>query len=655
MMSNILGFGKNNLLGRGVQSLTDALSSNPSNVPPGLCNISNSCYQNSVIQGLASLPVLREYLHSVIDAPVDPGAETTGHALYEMLKRLNDPANNGHNYWVSGKLKSMSTFSQQDAQEYFSKILDELDKEAQRNSSRHREKLASWLSAARSLNETPVATQGDVKVTDDEPLNSPVSRSPLDGLIAQRVGCTACGYSEGLSLITFNCLTVSLGKFNSYDIRDCLDEYTKLEYIDGVECAKCTLLKIRKTLQPLASAQPGSAFEARLKSVTEVIENDDLDDNTLTKTLNIAKKNWVQSSKSKQIVIARAPRALVLHVNRSIFDETTGAQYKNTAHISYPAVLNLGDWCLGQGVQGKDSSGSAAATEIWPRDPNQSMLSRNSVDSENDTPLQYRLRAAVTHFGSHSNGHYICYRPHARTTASDIAGEASKEEGDEQWWRFSDDTVYAVPEEQAHQGNIFMLFYERIDEFAAVSQRAPDAVSSTIDVTEDVPLPPSITSTADNSIVDEAITVALPKDDEDPLDSLAPSLAQPLPSPRDIETLLPDAPTSEVVSISSTTTTAVDLPTTLSATDPSTPTTLAQPTKPEPQHSNQHQDQHPTSNATTPLPPPTPASASASASTPSTRSAPSPISLPPHLMRTAGTSVVRRQGSRQSMMLVPAT
>ena len=156
-----------------------------------------------------------------------------------------------------------------------------------------------------------------------------VPSNPLEGRLAQRVGCTSCGYSEGLTLIPFNCITVSLGKSYSYDVRECLDEYTTLEFIDGVECAKCTLLKLERTLSPLIAAKPESPLKARLDAVQEALGKEDFEDKTLLKTLNVPKKNWVQSTKSKQAVVARAPQSLVLHINRSSFNEYTGMPFNS--------------------------------------------------------------------------------------------------------------------------------------------------------------------------------------------------------------------------------------------------------------------------------------------------------------------------------------
>lgn len=529
MLSRTFGLNGTSLLQKGVRGVAGALSKVSSDVPPGLGNWDNSCYQNSVIQGLASLPSLRTYLSETTAEYPNLGVETTNGALADMLTKLNDPKNHGQNFWIRGKLKSMSTFQQQDAQEYYSKILDALDNEVKKEATKRRPS-ESWKDAtkvvAEGLEKGPEDAISSSTEDQDSESTSPkpkVKPNPLDGLLAQRVGCIKCGYVEGLSLIPFNCVTVSLGRNNAYDIGECLDEYTSLEHIEGVECAKCTLLKNKATLAPLAERAP--AFAERLQAVEEALENDNFDDKTLVKKFNILKKNWTQSTKSRQAVIARPPKSLVLHVNRSIFDEMTGAMYKNTASVAYPKVLDLGNWCLGSDAEG----------EAWPRDPTKSMLLSHAQSSE-ESPYQYRLRAAVTHYGSHGNGHYVCYRPHAYKPATDT--ENKEEKKGEQWWRFSDDSVYAITESQAHQSNIFMLFYERIDESTPLIDEPEVAIPETTASEENVPLPSVETESELPATDGTADTVPLPAEDEDASDErstepIAVSEPSAVPTPMD--------------------------------------------------------------------------------------------------------------------------
>ncbi|KAG9191270.1 ubiquitin carboxyl-terminal hydrolase 1 [Alternaria panax] len=651
MFGSLFGTTPGNLLQKGVRGVANAFSKGPSDVPPGLGNISNSCYQNSVIQGLASLPSLRDHLSKTTSENPALTPDSTNGALFDIITQLNDPDNKGQHFWIKGKLKSMSTFEQQDAQEYYSKILDALDEEVKKTASSKRRSSVSWLEVTKSLSNS---TDPDEKLQDgtDKSGTSPqIPSNPLEGRLAQRVGCTSCGYSEGLTLIPFNCITVSLGKNYSYDVRECLDEYTTLEYIDGVECAKCTLLKLQRTLSPLVAGKPESPLKARLDAVQEALEKEDFEDKTLLKTLNVPKKNWVQSTKSKQAVVARAPQSLVLHVNRSSFNEYTGMPFKNTAGVSYPTVLDLGNWCLGGIPHG--SQQAAASEEEWPKDPRQSMLARD--EPMTDSPFQYRLRAAVTHYGSHGNGHYVCYRSHPKTapkptspeddddassTGDEVAEDVAVQEPEEgtstqqseQWWRFSDDSVYPVSEEEAHQGNVFMLFYERINEEAALPSHTMTEITP---VVEEAPLPPADVMTELLAALDEQATaIALPDDNDDDLLDLIPPQSNPVSQPATLDTTPAQQPAEEPVP---------DSPTIGILTEPITQDTETEASDAESEDAPSTQlTSDNESEADVPTPP---------------KTTPTLQNVSPNLMRTAGNASSRGQqgNGRQSLPLVSAT
>jgi ubiquitin carboxyl-terminal hydrolase 1 len=201
----------------------------------------------------------------------------------------------------------------------------------------------------------------------------------------------------------------------------------------------------------------------------------------------------------------------------------------------------------------------------------------------------------------------------------------------EQWWRFSDDTVYAIQEEQAHQGNVFMLFYERLDEPTSPQVPEADAASEMIPVTCNAPLPPESIpggSLADN---EAAAAVPLPDDGDEIFDLIPPKLA-----------VAEHSATSEMKE--STPVTAIAHSTAPHEVIQGTPTgAIVQDTE-------------------------TDMSEAESEDTPSTQLASdfevehiSPptskpfIHMPPHLMRTAGNAAVREQETRQSLPMVSAT
>ena len=470
---------------RTIPSVGSVFKARPRSSLPGLGNWDNSCYQNSVLQGLAALESLPAFLRS--NAAGKPGP--TQKALNEMIARLNDPANVGKTFWTPAELKSMSSWQQQDAQEYFSKISDELEKDTSKAAKKRPNSpgLESFLHVTRTVTRSnspekasppqtsTLTSSGDKTHTQQLPeeVASLIIRNPLEGLLAQRVGCQLCGYVEGLSLVPFNCLTVPLGRQWMYDVRSCLDEYTALEPINGVECAKCTLRQAKQQLEQLLSklhpdtgeckAAPDEAAQAlqfslrnRLDMVTQAMDDEDFSDHVLKKC-QIPSNMRVSTTKTRQAVIARNPKSLVVHVNRSNFDELTGVQSKNSATVRFPQHLDLTPWCLGRDPTSDDKDDGR---ETWNVDPSQSMLSVEDGIEKLDSGKMYELRAVITHYGRHENGHYICYR---RSPYSSKIDDCKDVEGATPWWRLSDDDVTEVEEDTVlAQGGVFMLFYEQM-------------------------------------------------------------------------------------------------------------------------------------------------------------------------------------------------
>lgn len=461
------------------------LGNNKDAIPSGLGNWDNSCYQNSIIQGLASLGALSTFLGRNIDTLGDKASLTTHQALKGILDLLNTTSNHGHKLWIPSELKSMSSWQQQDAQEYFSKLVDQIDIEIQQASRGQTRNMGLKMAGQEESILRDISSHAS-SIDENGTLGSLIEkasfRNPLEGLLAQRVGCMKCGWTEGLSLIPFNCLTVPLGGKFEYDVRECLDQYMTLEPIEGVECAKCTLLRAQEQLINLlgglvegdgladnfgSTGLPDAvktSAQARLQAVKEALDEDDFAEKTVASKCHIPSKSRVSTTKSRQAVVARAPQCLVIHINRSLFDEMTGMLKKNYATVKFPKIIDLNDWCLGTHVT--ESSGDAL--EQWVTNPSETMLPRPG-ESVHIPSRQFELRAIITHYGRHENGHYICYRKYPTAIfPAPVPDEVLQAEGDkekpERWYRLSDDDVQMVSE--AHvmsQGGVFMLFYEAIE------------------------------------------------------------------------------------------------------------------------------------------------------------------------------------------------
>ncbi|ATY62791.1 ubiquitin C-terminal [Cordyceps militaris] len=445
--------------------------------PPGLGNIDNSCYQNSILQGLSSLDSMPEFLSTCLEnLDTEQSNSSVAQTLKTLIFDLNDLENNGQTLWTPRVLKSMSTWTQQDAQEYYSKILDDIERG-----------VTAAVQERRPLHglesDTPVkddATPSEHSDDSGYQSASPDSRlsemklvrNPLEGLLAQRVACIRCGHSDGISMIPFNCLTLSLGlEKHQHDLYERLDAYTKVEAIEGVECPKCTLLKTQDLLTNLLNKMKEKNMpEAqladpvrRLEAVNLALEEDDFDEKTLHGACKISPKSKVTTTKTKQIVIGRPPQSLVVHMNRSVFDPATFDMIKNSAPVQFPMTLDLGPWCLGSSGA---KSGGVDDEELWPTGSMSSLIAGDSSRSRLSGPI-YELRAAVTHYGRHENGHYICYRKYPRSAPSSPSPSEAAEAVEEE--RPEGSTV-PVAEEMAS---------ELLSEPQAAARQSDDSTKST--------------------------------------------------------------------------------------------------------------------------------------------------------------------------------
>ena len=420
--------------------------------PPGLGNWDNSCYQNSVLQGFASLPAFFEYMEQSLkscDRYDIPAA--THRALVAFLEQLADSSGRTSVMWTPRVLKSMDSWQQQDAQEYFSRVLEAVEKEARQYATRMRRSSTAGLeclstlqkafdktldktfekmfdkafdrafdkacdkvfdkTSNKTLEKTFKKRETTTTSADDEQTSRLSGRSgdpvcpspilsqrhlqnPIEGMTAQCLLCKTCGFTEGLALTQFNCLTLNLGLQGETDIENLLEEYTAPEEIEGVECDNCTKLEQAKMEHSNARLIDSEAT----KPIEEPNE----------------KRKPVLRTKAKQVTVGRLPKDLVLHINRSIFDNY-GSQLKNTAPVRFPAKLDfLSRWCA-------------------------------PLDIEDDSiEAVYELKCAVTHYGSHHDGHYIAL------------GKRAKD-----WYTFNDERVTKISEgEVLARGNAFMLFYE---------------------------------------------------------------------------------------------------------------------------------------------------------------------------------------------------
>ncbi|KAK9453615.1 hypothetical protein V1511DRAFT_504025 [Dipodascopsis uninucleata] len=404
----------------------------------GLVNNGNTCFANSVIQGLASCFWAEDFIKSVtnrmaneshIPSNTDNSSDLS-HVLYDIISDLNraEPSRHSHNpARLLRALKSgkWTDGDQQDAHEFLLSLLDGIRNELESDLRLQRKSLEAIDTSTRIIQlheELPSFTLSSVKsrVVPEIP---DLPLLPLDGVLTFRVTCRTCGEMQAERQSIFSSVELPLSGLGSISsvpgigstsIDELLKRFLADEVLDNVHCQRCSLRAAEQHLTKLVGTavkpEIGEILRARRDAIVESLACATITDSEFER---LKPPRLIASQKIKALSIARWPKVLALHVNRSIYDVRAGLARKQSYRVDYNAKLSI--------------------TAIGQKSP------------ENQC-IEYELSAIVVHFGSHSFGHYIAYR----------------RKGND-WFRISDKDVRRVPPELVfrEQHNVVLLFYER--------------------------------------------------------------------------------------------------------------------------------------------------------------------------------------------------
>ncbi|SCU88673.1 LADA_0E11474g1_1 [Lachancea dasiensis] len=303
--------------------------------------------------------------------------------LKELVDTLNAQHHRDRPYYKTNKLlKTMSKapnksillgYDQEDAQEFFQTILSELEKNVislygKASRADNAKVKASDLSEDAMVGQQKLGSMGTVFIPSDqidpnsvlgndpEQFYSPYPLvTPLDGITVERIGCLNCGENGGMRYSVFSGLSLNLPNENigsNLKLSKLLNDWSKPEIIEGVECNRCSLKAVlehlEKTLVGYEASETCSeklveAVRTRILELRDFLAKPVIDDNDYKNlhTDNMVKK----TSKAKQILISRPPPLLCIHINRSVFDPRTYMIRKNNSRVLFKSKLNLAPWC----------------------------------------------------------------------------------------------------------------------------------------------------------------------------------------------------------------------------------------------------------------------------------------------------------------------
>lgn len=180
----------------------------------------------------------------------------------------------------------------------------------------------------------------------------------------------------------------------------------------------------------------------------------------------------VSRMSSKQVMFAKPPQVLCLHISRSAY-LNTGAVYKNTCHIQFPEIL-----------------------DVSPFSTNGTLHTQANVPistSVEKAPINYRLMSVIVHYGSHSFGHFVAFKRRiyadpcqCHTCTGGLVPSTETWKCQHSWYRISDSKVDECSLDDVLRANPYMLLYELIDEEYEESVTSDDEEVLEEDVKEEV-------------------------------------------------------------------------------------------------------------------------------------------------------------------------
>uniref|UniRef100_UPI00398ECFCB ubiquitin carboxyl-terminal hydrolase 30-like isoform X5 n=1 Tax=Pristiophorus japonicus TaxID=55135 RepID=UPI00398ECFCB len=397
---------------------------------PGLLNLGNTCFMNSLVQGMAACPSFIRWLDDFttrynLDSPQEERCPYLSVTLLRLLRVLSNGEETTEDVVDAGSL------------------LDVL-------------RMYKWQMSSFEEQTPPEPEEKQLSCRSRGPLLPPPSpwksQHPFHGRLTSNMVCKRCEQQSPVRYDTFDSLSLSIptvtwGRPVTLDL--CLQHFISSESIKDVVCENCS--KAGETLNGQTAGNQRTTF-------------------------------------IKQLKIGKLPQCLCIHLQRLSWSNQ-GTPLKRNEHVQFSELLSLDTYKYRSPSQrlGHHRLSRPASTGSLPRmleaamlnkpgsiPPSlskmpvvngacsSSLLSASFATSPSPATRSYassvylfRLMSVVVHHGDMHSGHFVAYRRSPSTSKNPAAVSS-------QWLWISDDTVRRASLQEVLGSNAYLLFYERV-------------------------------------------------------------------------------------------------------------------------------------------------------------------------------------------------